>query len=286
MPDRKISFALLPLLSLLLSSCGGSPAGVSPSNYTSINSNWLITGATSEALNFSQNPYIGAALAASGNSIYGDFTIELRCAEGFTLGLGVPISGTISSDGTFMLSGITLPDLSVQFELHGTIPGKSQSTWPGTYSLHVSPSNTTNCTFNQDGSFNAVPYSLLQGTFSGSVTDYLGSTVTVNLQISQLAPVVAAVGTRQVPGVSTPYSGTVTVTGSPCFVSGTIQSGSISGDVVSASVLMNDGTSAALLGYLGDATATELHEFLMVRIPVGTGTCARASVGVPLLKRQ
>ena len=97
---EKMSFGLLPLLGLVLSSCGGrAPVALPIPDYTSINADWLMTGTTSNTLNFSQSPYIGAALAASGNSIYGNFKIELRCAEGFTLGLENPISARLAQTG-------------------------------------------------------------------------------------------------------------------------------------------------------------------------------------------
>ena len=285
MQARKIFILSLSFGCLFLTACGGSFSHVAATpDYTSINNNWLITGVTSNTMSFGQAPYIGAALAASGNSIYGEFRIEVRCVEGSTAGFNFPVSGVIDSDAHFSFSGISLPGSnSVQFVLNGAVPAKNASTWQGTYSLHGSMQS--GCTLNQDGSFNAVVYPPVQGTFSGSVTPYLASTATIDLQISQLAPSVG-LSMQGRPTVITPTSGTITVAGgSPCFTTGTIQSGSIAGDEVSASLLMKDGTSVSLHGYLGDTTASTLEQVFLITFPFGTGNCANQSLVFSLLKK-
>jgi len=81
---------------LFLTACGGSFSHFAATpDYTSINNNWGITGVTSNTMSFGQDPYIGAALAASGNSIYGEFQIEVRCVEGSTAGFNFPASGDL-----------------------------------------------------------------------------------------------------------------------------------------------------------------------------------------------
>ena len=137
-----------------------------------------------------------------------------------------------------------------QLTIDGSAPAIGSITWSGTYSF-TSPTAPTNCTVNQTASFTATQLAPIHATYAGTLTGSSGN-LTVSATIAQGAGIT-------VPGPGTPYSylplsGTITVSGSPCFTHGTspsVSNGSqIGGDFSDLGFVMDDGSQLWLEGFV------------------------------------
>lgn len=280
--------ALSLICTLFFVSCGGSPAPTVPTNpYAALNGNWYLSGQDFMIPGGpqSQGPYLGVALGVVGNTVYARGNVGVNCSRGNS-GIGGTISatGSIASDGTFVLTNTAVPLDSLQFTIEGTVPPAGTSTWQGTYAL-VNSASETSCTFNQSGSFNATQYPPFTGTYVGAIkSTSLGTGLSVTLQVTQGTPTLTSLGTQLPPVLYVPVSGSIAVTGSSCFASGQVAStsGSVGGDAFMLVLSMNDGSTLHLNGWYADQTEATLQA---VTLSVLGGQCAGEFGSGPLTKQ-
>ncbi|HKN21549.1 MAG TPA: hypothetical protein VJX73_09035 [Terracidiphilus sp.] len=162
---------------------------------------------------------------------------------------------------------------SIQYTITGKLPAPGASTWQGTYTIVNSPSST--CVFNFSGSFTATAYPTLNGTYAGTIDGSgLGSGISITLKVSQDEQTLE----QSMNGAVTyiPLSGTITVTGSSCFTSGTIVNGQVSqidADTFMMWASMNDGSTMEIHGWVSDQTEATLTP---VDVVIKNGACANA----------
>jgi hypothetical protein len=235
--------------------------------------NWKLIGTGSAPGEIPSSPYIGLALGVSGNTLYASGVDLVPCAQGSSA-IGGSLGGItqIASDGSFELNNSSIPQDSIQYSIQGKVPQVGESTWQGTYRLNNS--TTTNCTFNNSGSFTATAYPPFHGTYSGIIdSESLGSNVSLTLNVSQGVPVISTIGPQALKLFSLPLTGTVSVSGSACFTSGAIDSksnSSVGGDQFMMNAAMNDGSSVQILGWFSDQTEKTLQPFSIL---VHNGQC-------------
>jgi len=261
----------------LLASCGGSPTPVQQApNYAALQGNWYLFGQNSFASGDSTSAsYIGLAIGVSGNTIYASGDASVNCSQpGSGIGGGISAIGEIAADGTFTLTDTSNTLNSIQYTIRGTVPLNGSATWQGTYSLFNSAS-TIGCTFNQSGEFTATAYAAFRGNYTGTLAGpHNGGPVV--FQVSQGEPSFSFVGPFNSPVFSIPLSGTITVSGSPCFTSGTFtNTGSISGDSFNISISMNDGSTLRAFGWLADPSEGALK----FEGTIENGLCSQQSLG-------
>jgi hypothetical protein len=256
---------LLPLL--LLTLCLASCVQNASRSYTAINGNWHIVGAQ----DLSPRPLLTLAIGASGNAVYATGDVGVNCANnGGGVGGSLSMTGQVGSDGTFVLSNSAFPLNTIQVSVTGKVPAEGSTTWMGSYAITNAASDTT-CTFNQSNSFVATAYPPLDGTYTGTIAGQAPNpNITLSAQITQGSPTFDQTLSPMQQGFRIPLNGTIAVTGSPCFTSGTTTAGatgapslpvegSIDGEVFSLTYLMNDGSELQLLGFLADPTESTLN---------------------------
>jgi hypothetical protein len=272
MNDRTPFLVLLPALGLCITACSagfvnqGAPETVTGGN-------WKLIGTGSAPGEIPSSPYIGLALGVSGNTLYASGVDLVPCARGSSA-IGGSIGGItqIASDGSFELNNSSIPQDSIQYSIQGKVPQVGDSTWQGTFTL--TNSTNTNCTFNNGASFTATAYPPFQGTYSGIIgSESLGSNVSLTLNVSQGAPIISTIGPQALKLFRLPLTGTISVSGSACFTSGTIDSKSnsgVAGDQFMMNAAMNDGSSVQILGWFSDQTEKTLQPFSIL---VHNGQC-------------
>lgn len=280
MQARKLSLIPLLLVILCLTSCGGSSKSKS---YTAINGNWHVAGepnfaqATAGEPNFAQAPYMVLTMGVDGNTIYASGEAEATCSNKdgkIGLGLRTNMSAQIASDGSFVMTSGTNPIDSALLTVRGTIPADGSKTWSGSYSF-ASGSQQSYCTFNFAKAFVATEIQPLDGTYAGTMNvSGSGTDIQVVTQITQ-DPFVGVA--HNLTGGYTPLSATITVTGFPCFTTGTtanptrITPSSIDGYQFALNYTMNDGSSLNLEGVFADSSGSILQ---LQGIGVIGGKCA------------
>ncbi len=275
MNDRAASRILLPILCVCLTSCGGAIKTQAPS-YSSIEGNWKLIGQGSAPGALPTGPYIGVVIGVDGDTLYANVDNEVPCSSGNSaIGGSGGAAKTTITDGNFQIFNASAED-SIQFLIKGTVPVNGSATWQGTYELYNS--STTSCTFNLSGSFTASLYLPLQGTYSGTIKGSdLGSGVSLSLDLSQGDLPVMSTGPANPLIVYLPLTGTASVSGSPCFTSGTIVSGPdsfVAGDRFQIVVLMGDGSTIFIRGWYSEQNQKALEPVLVV---VKNGQCNGAT---------
>jgi hypothetical protein len=193
----------------------------------------------------------------------------------------------IGSDGTFVLTNSSTSSDPIQITINGAVPSDGAPTWQGSYKLTTSAS-TTSCVFNQSGSFSATQYPAFQGSYVGTITSGKGiaTGTTISLQVSQSPPTFAYLGSQSTPFLYLPLTGTVTMSGSPCFSSGTFSQSAnsvLTADSFLMSISGNDGSLGQIQGWFSDQTETTLQPF---SINFSTGPCSGDfGNAVPTLQR-
>lgn len=289
---RKSFVAACSLLGLTLVSCGGTASVPKTPDYSTIVGNWHLTGQSSAWSSTDPDPYLGAAITENAGSLYAHFIASVHCTQGnggfsSTGNAALDMTGKIASDGTFALSnassGALLP--SVQLTVNGVIPSAGSSGWQGSYELKMSPASSL-CTYNGGGSFTATAYPQFIGTYAGTIQNSgLGSSVSISLKVTQLAPAITLVEPAATPEVNLPVSAAVTVSGSSCFTSGTNQSvmgGGVAGDSFNMLLQMDDGSTMSISGSFADATEAALQP---AGIRIQGGKCAGAVASATLARQ-
>lgn len=217
----------------------------------SLNGVWHLAGNRG----LEQYPLLSLSLIVNGNQISGRGEMMVSC-DNRSLGFGgsLYLSGQIASDGTFQLGVPASSAFSNDTEIviKGTVPKRGQSTWNGTYSFKSTTQNT-GCIINQSSAFTATAAGPVNGGYAGTLnrSGSPSDKISVSAKLLQGAP---ASITR--PVVTTvyylPITGTLSVSGSPCFARGSISERTISeiaGDYLSLDFLMEDGSQVHLAGF-------------------------------------
>lgn len=212
-------FALLPLLAgvlaLALAGCGAS------NNLNLTQGNWSMA-ATPTANVANSNFQIGGNLTQNGSTLAGTMS--------FISSLCFAPSQIVTFTGTIKGKNVTLTSASVGGEvITVTATATSGSALTGTYSI----AGGTTCN-GQTGSLTASPVPSINGTWSGPIIgDANGDPpVTLSIALTQAAAA-SADGTFGL-------TGTITYTGSTCWVSGTIPANS--SYIVGPFVVLNGST--------------------------------------------
>lgn len=270
MQNRVFILALCLLLSLFLASCGGILNFSSTSNPNStLEGNWHLIGEGSLIFGDQQFPLLTLALFVDGTTVYGSGDVGLNCAQpGTSWGGSLEVVGQIAADGTFSLASSSPLD-SIQVAIQGKAPTQGATTWNGSYIL----SNGTTgfgCTINQSGTFTATQYPQFKGTYAGTIPiaslsasgRRVNSDWNFTLQVTQ-DPVTTIPRRAPLPPIFYfPLTSTISVSGSPCFTSGTISSNwvnDIAGDSFNLSYTMNDGSTLQLSGTFSDQTESKME---------------------------
>jgi hypothetical protein len=266
--------AVIVIASQLLIGCGSTGnfnVSASP-NTAALNGNWYITGNQQ----LKQYPFLSIALVVSGNQINAQGDMMVTCANlpANPQGGWFTLTGQINSDGTFHLGNFFPGGAMPQLTIDGSAPASGTSTWSGTYSF-TSPTAPINCIVNQAASFTATPLAPINATYAGTLTGAAGN-LTVNATIAQGAGITVL-------GPGTPYSylplsGTITVSGSPCFTHGTSSASNngsqIEGDLAGLGFIMNDGSLLWINGLFTSPSESALYPTF---VGVTGGNCNQSS---------
>lgn len=268
---RKGWLYLLPLSGLLL--CGGASCQ-SVSDYSALEGNWHIVGSNPDVHLTHEGAFIAIAVGVKGNTVYATGEDGFLCANGGNSWGGLVATSQIASDGSFVLSN-RYPDDPIRYTIRGMVPSAGASVWQGSYTLANATSNP--CSFSQSGNFEATAYPSLDGTYTGTLKENgQGGGIGVVLTVSQSRPTFVPLGIEKNPHLQIPLSGRITVTGSPCFNSGTSTPGlgnDISGDGFGMAFAMNDGSEVIIQGFLDNEDEPKLQ---LVTLTAKTGPCANS----------
>jgi hypothetical protein len=291
-------------ISLLLCGCGGgsTPAVVSP-----LAGNWLLVGPmpTNEISVPPAPPLPSGVRLAMTFDVAGDQVIAGAFGNNFcgnsqgSFEFGDVAAGVLARDGSFTATSPTSA-LGDTVSIKGIAPQKSGEPWSGSYavSLGVTAINTPACDANFSGTFTATSFPLVSGVYVGT-----GSTLAGQNGFPKAVPVTLQVTLQQGGKVTNPgngaasnyfsnalLTGSIKVQGSPCFSSGATQStpaSSVIGNMVSASFLMDDGSTLSLEGPLTDVTEGHISTGIIL---VQGGNCGgpnpTSAFVVPGLDRQ
>ena len=278
-------------IGLLLCGCGGgsTPAAVSP-----LAGNWLLAGPMpTEGISFppSSPPSTGVRLAMTFD-VRGDQVIAGGFGNNFCDNVQAAFNfpdvaaGIIAKDGSFTATSANSPFTTVSIK--GTAPQKSGEPWSGSYTVSLG-GNAPACDANLSGTFTATSFPLVSGVYVG-----MGSTPAGSNGVPNAVPVTLQVTLQQGGTVTNPgngaasnyfsnvlLTGNIKVQGSPCFSSGATQStpaSSVTGNMVSAKFLMDDGSTLSLGGSLTDVTEGHISTS---DILVQGGNCGGPVHGLP-----
>ena len=284
-----LTFGVVVVALAELSGCGGTgrpTVGLAPNvpvYPTTLTGNWSIAGAR-DPLTY---PIFSTSLIVHGSELSGKMSVQIECSPQFRVGGQVPLTGQIATDGSFQAS-VSLPGTSgsanaglFQVSLSGISPAGSSSNWTGSYTLHSTARavDGTSCAYSHSGDFTATAISPLTGTYTGPATGPLspagfGANAAISLAVSQEPPALLTSG--QMSSYQLPLSATITVTGSPCFTSGTTTGtflpSEIGGDMADLRFAMNDGSELDLQSVLNSPTGSSLT----VLAVANGGACDRA----------
>jgi hypothetical protein len=198
--------ALLVVLCWVPLGCGGGSTGNTGVNGTaSLSGNWQLTSNSTVFSGTTGN--ISASLATSGTAVIGIAHISSPCYQYFT---DVPLSGQIQGNGTFTISSGSVN--SQILTITGTSLGSSISS--GAYSI------AGGCGAGDKGTVSGYTLAALTGTYSGTISTGLGSSVQVVAQLTQSTTANSVSGYYAA-------TGSATFSGSPCYTQGTIASSSL-----------------------------------------------------------
>ena len=271
---------------------GGAPArsGSAAPLASNLAGNWLLAGSIPQGPLFpASSSSLSVTLSVIGDQLTGsgDVTVFCSTAAGSAGGLGQRfiVSGAVQPDGTFSVQRPALPSgLSVlPITISGSVPSTPGGSWAGQYVVDTSLQGGP-CHPVLNGAFSAQHLANVAGTYTGSGTLGLGASATrvsasVALQQGSALPVQDGTSTQQ----SSVLSGSISITGVPCFHTGSIVPlpptsvplpGNVAGDELQADFKMDDGSTLVLAGYIDDADASQLRVQDFV---IFNGSCADSS---------
>jgi hypothetical protein len=198
------------------------------------------------------------SIEVNGNAIYGKGSVGANCSNGTPEWTLLYFSGTIASDGSFKLTNSTDPLGIFQVTIAGNVPANGTTAWSGNYTMTNLPTQAS-CNFNTTSSFTAAAYSPMNGTYAGTITHEMPDPVGFSTQISQGTSTESASGATN---YYIPLSATATVSGNPCFTTGTTAANmmsSVSGNSFTLTYTMDDGSTLYVSGVFSDADETALQ---------------------------
>ncbi len=267
--QRPPKFVLAVLLfSIMLSGCGQSPlTPVAAPELNALKGNWLLAGSlpvSGPLFPLPQQFGLTMTLDVSNGEVLADMSFFYPCSNGGVGGSGALPLATIAADGSFTLQTSQVNTLvpTVVLSVHGKAPQAAGGNWTGTYTA----TNSSPGCLPVSGTFTAAPIQAIGGTFLGVGT--LGpqnapaapaSSMTMSFVQGGPASLAPPLYGSPVNSESA-LSGTIQVTGSSCFTSGTanIPSGSVLGDNVEEQFAMNDGSRLLLHGSVTDVAASTI----------------------------
>jgi hypothetical protein len=288
---RSVAIVAATLSAAALTSCGTNVVPGLTNNF--IDGNWNLIGSGP----FAQLPAISGVFQVIANQVSGNFAIAIQCSGSSSIGgAGTPLTGPVASDGSFTLSQAPASGSggTIQTTVTGTLRTTAEGSWSGTYSI---VSTEPGCSINQTGKFTAVRFTPLTGNYVGSPGNTkLGSGVTITASLTQASTLNDYAGPQN-QSVEIPYipvSGTITVTGSPCFTQGTAVAPNpggpfpgIVGSFFSLDFDMDDGSKLTIGGEIANTSATQLTglpgegaNFIVLG-----GNCNNASGAIPLTRQ-
>jgi len=211
------------------------------------------------------------SIVVEGNQIYAHGDSVIPCAppaffssEGGTFEL----TGQIAGDGTVQLNPpASFRSGSEVTTISGSVPAAGATSWNGTYSV-VNGSTSTNTCFSGTGSFSATPLPSIAATYAGSMSSNTNSFgVTMKLSQGTATEVTEPNGTVY---AYLPLTGTLLVSGSPCFTTGSSAAGSslaaiqssIAGDFLNVNFDMDDGSRIVFSAFMtSDETTLQQASF-------------------------
>lgn len=259
--------------------CGGNASSTTPATSPSaqfgiVSGNWGFSMFSTGATVFAAEG--GGNLVQNGTSISGIIHLTgLPCFDPLTDDLivsGTATGGTTSFGGVINFKTAPVRGQTITFvssSLIGTIPGQNQ-VLNGSFTL-----DGGTCAPGAQGPMSGTVVSSVTGNWKGPLTPSLqGATpISATATLTQNGP--DAHGLFQI-------SGNLAFTGSPCFTSGTITSGSILGTNASLTITTNDGGQMVFLPQLpSQVTGSGLHGLY----EIVTGACSFDS-GDGLLTKQ
>jgi hypothetical protein len=254
-----------------LAGCGGSSV-VTPLAISGLKGNWLITGDMPAFVPAVKHFSVAATLDVIDDQVYASVTDFYPCTAGGAGGSGNFSPAPIAADGSFTLqtdqiSGVTP---TIVITINGSVPKGKNTAWSGTYSATNANAGCTPIM----GSFTAAPILQATGTFTGTgsigpqntnlsteqnTSLVTSETIAVTLQQGGPTSLDPPQAHSQVNSVNA-LAGTIGVTGSPCFSSGTSSddSGLVIGDMTVLSFKMDDGSQLFLHGAFKDPAASTM----------------------------
>lgn len=237
-----------------------------------LDGNWQIIGNREQK----QYPLISIAIHVNGDQVTasGDYWIayspQKTCfPQGKGRGGTIALTGEVHADGTFILRnkpepvfhGSTEHRVRQQIIVAGSVPPPGSTTLTGHYA--VSDQLGPECTVEQAGNFTASILDPLTGTFSGPVLmlypmgplvppGYRGPTH-LELSINVVQGSVVSYERMRGSAAYIPLTGTIEVSGSPCFTYGTANasiSNRLLGDLALIDFEMNDGSELSVRSYI------------------------------------
>jgi hypothetical protein len=211
-----------------------------------LNGNWQIAGDPTD----NSTPAISVTLVGNGPQITGTAIAFVQCpgVSSSLTTIVLTLNGQVDQANSGTFTAATEEDAAGDIlSIRGAVPRPNQHSWTGSYSLYASPTDRAGgpgCSLQPSGSFQAIPITPLNGTFSGVLTgNNLGDNASVSVQIAQAPTITSFSG----------YTATasLTVSGSSCFKTGKqilATTPAIAGDFVSLYFFMDDGSEVELHG--------------------------------------
>jgi hypothetical protein len=290
--DRIVQALVAGVLVLGVVGCGGTapttPSSPAPA-VSNLSGNWLLAGTIPEGPPFSgSSPGLSVTLSVVDSEVIGSGTVNVFCSTlpntGFGFGQGFVVSGAVRADGTFTAQTPTLPSglSALPITISGSVPSAPGEAWTGSYTIDASQQGAS-CNPELKGSFTATGIAAVTGTYTGTGTFGTGTSATpigVTASLQQGGDTAAPQTSAQ---SSSALSGTISITGTSCFHSGTLVTpttpallpGDVAGDQVQADFKMDDGSQLLIVGYISDAQASALQVRNMLAFG---GNCAGSQI--------
>jgi hypothetical protein len=199
------------------------------------------------------------------------------------------MNGPIAADGSFLVQ-TPANFLGASVSIQGKSPLANGGQWPGIYTSSLNPAANPPCMGDSAGTFTATSFPLVNGVYAGT-----GSLDMLVNGVSESTPVTFQVTLKQggtleaVTGESISsnmaLTGSIRVQGSACFTSGVMSSfpqSGVAGNLVSATFMMDDGSTLRIIGAVTDSTETKIASL----VSVTAGPCGKVFFELPELDRQ
>jgi hypothetical protein len=278
-PARVLGLALGWSALFLACGCGttsgaGTASGASGCAVSgaALDGNWNIVG--TGALNSTGYPSLAFSLVAHGEQLYASGDMAVSCGPTGGGGGSITLTGQIAADGSFQLTqlaptGVTLDGSFINVVVNGTVPAPGATSWSGSYSMQ-NAAGTTGCVTNNSGTFTAAPFTPFTGTYAGNLSG-TQSSIPFSFTVTQGAPAEFTTGLGMQYYLS--VTGTVSVTGIPCFTQGSAIGSAlnqVAGNNVQLDYQMTDGSELIFSARLASVQSAMLD---VVSVAILGGQC-------------